>query len=68
MSEILFPTLSKQDWQARFNKELKEANLESLIARNPAEELDLFPYFDASETEKHDLSGLLPAKVAGYWE
>ncbi len=68
MSETIFPTLSKQDWKARFNKELKEATLENLIARNPAEELDLFPYFVASETEKHDLSGLLPEKVDGYWE
>lgn len=68
MSEFLFPTLSKQDWQARFNKELKEANLENLIARHPAEELDLFPYFVASETENHAVSGLLPEKVDGYWE
>ncbi|MBX7182965.1 MAG: hypothetical protein K1X82_12695 [Bacteroidia bacterium] len=68
MSNASFQQYSKQDWMNRFTKELKDAHVDDLIKRNPAEELSLFPYFVEGESVNHDISGLLPDKTEGGWE
>jgi len=68
MSDIFTSSLLAKAWQGRFDKELKGANLDSLISRNPAEEFSIFPYFTSENQERHDLSGILPEKADAYWE
>ena len=67
MNTFPFPAASKDAWQKRFTKELKDLDPTILSQRSSAEEINVPPYWSEGEVSVHDLSGILPNKSKNEW-